>query len=105
MYTGSGNGIIQSLEKIAFAGSQSRSAPNWHHFTIQERIDYMRRCTADSSLIKKHDLRVKRLIAAYCAVLLLTAGTLFLSNGSLMGDSELSVLQKITERRIMSRTG
>ncbi len=101
MYTGSGAGIIQSLEKIAFAGSQSRSAPNWHHFTIQERIDYMRRCTADCSLIKKHDLRVKRLIAAYCAVLLLTAGSLFLSNGSRIGDSELSVLQKITERRIM----
>ncbi len=100
MYTGSGNGIIQSLEKIAFAGSQSRSAPNWHHFSIQERIDFMRRCTADSSLIKKHDLRVRRLIAAYCAVLLLTAGSLFLSDGSFIGNSELSVLQKITERRI-----
>ncbi|MBN2107329.1 MAG: M48 family metalloprotease [Deltaproteobacteria bacterium] len=102
MHTGSGNGIIQSLEKIALAGSQSRSAPNWHHFSIQERIDFMRRCTSDSSLIKKHDLRVRRLIAAYCAVLLLTAGSLFLFDGSFTGNSELSVLQKITQRRIES---
>ncbi len=102
MYTGSGNGIIESLEKIALAGSQSRSAPNWHHFTIQERIDFMRSCSADSGLIKKHDLRVRRLIAAYCAVLLLTAGALFLSGGSFTGSSDFSVLQKITERRVES---
>jgi tetratricopeptide (TPR) repeat protein len=100
MYTGSGNGIIQSLEKIASAGSQCRSAPNWHHFSIQERIDFMRLCTADSRLIAKHDLRVRRLIAAYCAVLILIAGSLFFSDGSFIGTSELSVLQKITERRV-----
>jgi Zn-dependent protease with chaperone function len=102
MYTGSGNGIIQSLEKIAFASSQSKSAPNWHHFTIQERIDYMRRCNSDSGLIRKHDLRVKRLITAYSAVLLLTAGALFLSGGSFTGGPDLSVLQKITEKRVAS---
>jgi Zn-dependent protease with chaperone function len=105
LYTGSGSGIIQSLEKIAFASSQSRNAPNWHHFTIRERIDYMRSCTDDSSLIKEHDLRVKRLIASYCAVLLLTASALFLSGGSFTGGSELSVLQKITERRAESDPG
>lgn len=105
MYTGSGNGIVQSLEKIAAAGSQSRSAPNWHHFAIQERIDYMRRCTVDGSLIIKHDIRVKRLIATYCAVLLLTAGALCWSGGSFSSDSDLSLLQKISERRIESDPG
>ena len=100
MYTGSGYGIMQSLEKIVYAASQSRSAPNWHHFSIQERVDYMRRCTFDPSLIKKHDRRVNRLIAAYCAFLLLSAGGLFISGGSLAGGFDLSVIEKITERRL-----
>jgi len=100
MHTGSGSGIMQSLEKIVCAASQSRSAPNWHHFSIQERIDYMRRCTLDASLIKKHDRRVRRLIAVYCAVLLLSAAVLFISGGSLAGGFELSVIEKIAERRL-----
>jgi Zn-dependent protease with chaperone function len=100
IYTGSGNGIMQSLEKIVFAASQSRSAPNWHHFSIQERIDYMRRCTLDASLVKKHDRKVSRLIAAYCAVLLLSAGALIFSGRSLAGGFDLSVIEKIAERRV-----
>ena len=100
MYTGSGNGIMQSLEKIVYAGSQSRNAPNWHHFSIQQRIDFMRHCTLDSSLIKKHDRRVRRLIAAYCAVLLLSMSALFISGGSIAGGFNLSVIEKIAERRL-----
>ena len=102
MYTGSGSGIIESLEKIASAGSQSRSAPNWHHFSIKERIDYMHSCALDISIIKKHDRRVKLLIGSYCAVLLLSAGALFISGGSFPGGSELSVIEKISERRIVA---
>jgi len=100
MYTGSGNGIMQSLEKIVCAASQSRSEPNWHHFSIQERIDYMRRCTLDTSLIKKHDRRVRRMITAYCAVLLLSACALFQSGGTIAWEGDFSVIEKIVERRL-----
>ena len=100
LYTGSGRGIIASLEKIAFAGSQSRTSPNWHHYSIQQRVDFMRRCEFDPQLVKRHDRKVRRLIAAYCGAFILV-GILYAGLGNfIIDDSELSVLQKITQRRI-----
>ena len=99
-YTGSGQGIIASLEKIAFASSQSRTAPNWHHYSINERVDFMRRCDSDPQLVTRHDRKVRRLITAYCGAFILLA-ILYAGFGNFtMDDSELSVLQKITQRRI-----
>lgn len=99
-YTGSGNGIISSLDKIAVAGSQSRSSPNWHHYSIQQRIQYMQRCDADPLLIGRHDRRVRRLVGLYCLAFALAGGLFAGYGGSLIEGAELTVLQKVTQRRV-----
>ncbi|MBN2107806.1 MAG: M48 family metalloprotease [Deltaproteobacteria bacterium] len=99
-YTGSATGIIASLDKIAVAGSQSRTAPNWHHYSIQQRIEFMQRCEADPLLVKQHDRKVGRLIAQYCLAFVLLGGLYAGFGDSFIKGSELSVLQKITQRRI-----
>jgi Zn-dependent protease with chaperone function len=99
-HTGSGRGIIQSLEKIALASSQSRTAPNWHHYSIRERVEFMQRCGSDPQSIRRHTRKVYLLVGAYCAALLLSAAA-FAGWGEFgTTESELSVLQKIAERRI-----
>ncbi|MFH1953684.1 MAG: M48 family metalloprotease [Pseudomonadota bacterium] len=46
---------INSLEKIAFLSGKSRNIPNWHHFSIKQRVDYLWRANREPGLIKKHN--------------------------------------------------
>jgi Zn-dependent protease with chaperone function len=64
--------LISTFEKIADAGGGSADKPNWHHFSIRERIYFLKKCDADRSLIRRHDGKIKKSIAIYLAGLILT---------------------------------
>jgi Zn-dependent protease with chaperone function len=78
--------LISTLEKIAATSGQSADRPNWHHFSIQQRIDYLRRCESNSSWITRQDDKVKKSIGIYlvCLILLGTLG--YQLNIGTMGD-------------------
>ncbi len=61
--------LIATLAKIAVVSRVSPGKPNWHHFSIGQRIDYLNRCEADPRWIARHDRKVARSIAAYLVVL------------------------------------
>ncbi len=63
--------LIATFFKISHASRQSPDKPNWHHFSISRRIGFLKACEADRSLIKKHDTKVKRMIAGYVAAMVL----------------------------------
>ena len=65
--------LISTLAKIAAASGISPEKPNWHHFSIGQRIDYLLRCQADPVWIDRHDRKVRRSITAYLAALVLIA--------------------------------
>ncbi|MCX8043706.1 MAG: M48 family metalloprotease [Desulfobacterota bacterium] len=98
--TGSGAGIASSLEKIAGASALSRTASNWHHFGIQERIDYVMRCTTHPALIHHHDRRVRRMVSLYAAALGIVAGVVFGMQGQMSGDVQMSIVQKVVEKKV-----
>ncbi len=62
--------LISTLEKIAATSGQSADKPNWHHFSIRQRIDYLRKCETNSSWIARHDGKVKKSIGVYLMCLL-----------------------------------
>jgi Zn-dependent protease with chaperone function len=62
--------LISTLEKIAVTSGQPADRPNWHHFSIKERIDYLKKCELNPNWIKRHDRKVKKGIAIYLAGLL-----------------------------------
>lgn len=97
---GTGAGIASSLEKIATASAQSKTARNWHHYGIQERIDYITRCETNPELVHRHDRKVRRLIGAYCIALLVLGSGLYGMDEALLGGRQLSVVQKIAEKKI-----
>jgi Zn-dependent protease with chaperone function len=66
--------LISTLEKIAFTSGQPPEKPNWHHFSIRERIDYLRRCESDRSWIGRHDRKIRKSLAIYIAAILFTSG-------------------------------
>ncbi|MBU4344321.1 MAG: M48 family metalloprotease [Desulfobacteraceae bacterium] len=66
--------LISSLEKIALTSGQASDKPNWHHFSIKERIEYLKRCETDKRWIIFHNQKIRKSIAAYLAVMILIGG-------------------------------
>ena len=63
--------LISTLEKIVTTSGQSADRPNWHHFSIKERIDYLQKCESNSRWIVRHNRKVNKSIGIYLAGLLL----------------------------------
>jgi Zn-dependent protease with chaperone function len=62
--------LISTLEKIAATSGQPADRPNWHHFSIKERVDYLKKCELNPTWIKRHDRKVKKGITVYLVGLL-----------------------------------
>ena len=78
--------LITTLEKIAASSGQSADRPNWHHYSIRERIDYLNRCEEDSNWITRHEQKVKKSIGVYLAILLMLGGLGYQLNMGSFGD-------------------
>lgn len=62
--------MIDALDQIAVATGNSHKHPNWHHYSIQERIDFIREAEAHPDLIQEHHRKVKRYLILYFVVLI-----------------------------------
>ena len=65
--------LISTLEKIAYTSGQSPDRPNWHHFSISERISHLARCEIDRSNIDRHDRKVRNSILVFVSSMVLVA--------------------------------
>jgi len=77
--------LISTLQKIALVSRQSADRPNWHHFSIRERIDFLGRCEEDRAWLARHDAKVRRGIGVYAAALLLLAAAGYQVNMGTVG--------------------
>lgn len=46
--------LISSLQKIAFFGGQSKDQPNWHHYSIGQRIAFLAKSYENPALSRQH---------------------------------------------------
>ena len=67
--------LVSTLGKIAASSGQSADRPNWHHFSIRERIDYLLKCEADPGWITRHNRKVRNSIIVFLAGIILLATT------------------------------
>jgi Zn-dependent protease with chaperone function len=93
--------LISTLRKIARASRQSADRPNWHHFSIRQRIEFLSRCEEDRTWLGRHDAKVRRGIALYAAALLLLAAAGYQVNMGTVG-AKLSdhLLETVIQREI-----
>ncbi|MFZ2631233.1 MAG: M48 family metalloprotease [Desulfosalsimonadaceae bacterium] len=63
--------LISTFEKITQTSGQSPDRPNWHHFSITERIAFLKRIESNPSLVNRHHGKIKKSMAVYLAGLLL----------------------------------
>jgi Zn-dependent protease with chaperone function len=92
--------LISTLEKIAATSGQSADKPNWHHYSIRQRIDYLRKCEADLSWIDRQNIKIKKSMGAYAACLLLLGVLGYQFDIGMGGDR---VTSHIYERAILEQ--
>ncbi len=63
--------LISTFEKITITSGQSPTRPNWHHFSIQERIDTLKACEKNPSLVARHSTKVNTAIGIYLIMILM----------------------------------
>jgi Zn-dependent protease with chaperone function len=61
--------LISTFNKIVVASGQSPEKPNWHHFSIRERVEFLKQCEVDRSWIKRHDRKVRNSIVVFTVLL------------------------------------
>ena len=62
--------LISTFDKIVISSGQPADKPNWHHFSIKERMDYLGRCERFPEWIARHHKKVTRSIIAFVAILI-----------------------------------
>ncbi|MEA2059034.1 MAG: M48 family metalloprotease [Thermodesulfobacteriota bacterium] len=68
---GSARSLIATFNKIAGFGRQSRDKPCWHHFSIQQRMDFLEKCEDDPSLIEKHNKKIRHMLIGYAGFIVM----------------------------------
>jgi len=93
--------LISCFEKIAATSGEPYDKPNWHHFSIKKRIDYLKKCETDRAWITRHDNKVKKSIAAYLAGILLIGGVGYTLNFGETGKKlDKHFFEKIIRREL-----
>jgi len=93
--------LVSTFYKIASLSRQSIDKPNWHHFSIGERIRFLEQCRDNPGLISRHHSRVRKLIIGYG----ITAAILFsigynISYGSLEKPFNEYITQKVLMQKL-----
>ncbi|MGE5342280.1 MAG: M48 family metalloprotease [Candidatus Omnitrophota bacterium] len=65
------NYLITSFMKLGVHLEDNGKKPNWHHYNISQRIDFLRQCIDDPSKIGKHTKKVNRSLRIFGAVIII----------------------------------
>ncbi|WP_068470066.1 M48 family metallopeptidase [Candidatus Protochlamydia phocaeensis] len=69
--------MIQALDHIGVVTGNTHDHPSWHHFSIQERINFLHSALSSPHLIAAHHRKVKCWVWAYFLALALGSFSLF----------------------------
>lgn len=91
--------LISSLEKISRVGGHIKDQPNWHHFSIGQRINFLVDCVEDRRCRDLHEKKIGRIkgtLIAFVCVSLLLLGAINLS--VIKNPIELNFLENQAQR-------
>lgn len=69
--------MIEALDHVGTGTGFTHLVPNWHHYSIQERIDFLKETMRDPALIDQHHKRVRLALLLYLTALAIVAAILF----------------------------
>ena len=93
--------LINTFYKIARFSGQAWDKPNWHHFSIKERVRFLEKCRDDGSYIEQHDRKLKIMVTGYILVTILVFGLGYSVNfGSGNEAFKTYIAEKVLEQKI-----
>ncbi|SLM31629.1 conserved membrane hypothetical protein [Desulfamplus magnetovallimortis] len=63
--------MIRTFYKIAGFSKSAWDKPNWHHFSIRERVNFLNQCERDPQTIENHHKKVKWMVQGYIALIVM----------------------------------
>ncbi|OEU46476.1 MAG: peptidase M48 Ste24p [Desulfobulbaceae bacterium S5133MH15] len=69
---GDSRAMVSAFEKIAVLSGNIRDQPNWHHFSIAERIDCLEQGEEEPQRIERHNKKVRYSLLAYLMMIIVT---------------------------------
>jgi tetratricopeptide (TPR) repeat protein len=93
--------LVSTFRKIALTSGQSVDRPNWHHYSIRERIEFLNRCERDRSWLRRHDRKVRRGMACYLGGMALVAALGYqLNMGTVGARLSEQLFETVIERQL-----
>lgn len=74
-YMPNAQSLINTFYKIASFSRHSKDKPNWHHYSISQRIAFLEKCEIKPELIEKHNKKVTLMIQIYLLAIVLICFT------------------------------
>ncbi len=93
---GSPRPLMSALEKLARASGGSRTAGNWRHYSVAQRVAYLARFGFDGEALKEYHSYVRLVKGAAVVMVVLLAVTL-----AQKGEISLSQGPEATERKLL----
>lgn len=94
--------LISTFGKIVHNSGQPADKPNWHHFSIQQRVDYLRRSEADPRWIAHHDKKVRNSLILFIAGLLICFPAVYQLNQFVAREKMADRIPRSTEDYFLS---
>lgn len=71
--------LRNALIQAAKANGESIYTPNWHHYSIHERVEFISSCNEDSKIIQKHKSKVAKIksVIIYSLAILICLNVVF----------------------------
>lgn len=94
--------LLSSFDKLNQTMGPNRERKNWHHFTIGERMDFVRRAMDNPLVIKRHHRKVRRSLVLFFGVVAAMVGfSLTPVAGRLNSAMDLNFFEKVVSRRMV----
>lgn len=65
--------MIDALNQIGNKSGYNHDKPNWHHYSIRERMNFLSRASTDPALIASHHNKVRTVLKLYFIALIIAA--------------------------------
>lgn len=90
--------MIDALDSVAIFSGNTHNVPSWHHYSIQERINFLQKCRQNPEMILQHNRKVKRNVIGYFFLLSLVTVVLISAYATPIEHKSSHFLLKIAEK-------
>lgn len=93
--------LVSAFSKLGYVLGSAGKKPNWHHFNIPQRLDFLQQAMINPFVARRHHRRIKRSLVIYLLIfLLLTIPGIYWQKTDLRGRLQYRYLSQRLEKLV-----